>query len=73
MDNTDLQEIMEILENMEDETLAAQLLSQLNERSSRLGQLVLNTDPNLSHEEWKEQCDQAEDDVNEIIERIKNA
>lgn len=71
MDNPELQEVMEILEEMENEQLAASLLSELNEKSSKLGKLLLNQDPTLSHEKWKELCDNAQNEVDAIIEKIR--
>ncbi len=72
IDNKELNEIMDILENMEDEELSAQLLVKLNKSMSHLGKLVMNMDPNLNHDEWENLCDQARDDLEQVIAEIKN-
>lgn len=70
LDNRELQSILEVLEEMEDEQLAAQLLKDFNERSKVLGTLILNLDPDLDHSVWKNKCDQAQKSVDEIVEKI---
>lgn len=72
LDPSTLNEITEILENLEDEQLAASLLSELNEKSTQFGKLVLNTDPSLGHDEWKIKCDQAKEEIEHLVEKIRN-
>ncbi len=72
IDNSEIEEVMEILESLEDETLAVSLLQEFNEKTKALGQLVMNMDKSLEHDEWKENCDQAKKDVEEIIKKIKD-
>ena len=73
IDNNEVSEILEILENMSDETLAAELLREFNDKSRDLGQLILNKDQNLDHREWKRMCDQAKLELDEVIDKIKNS
>ncbi len=54
IDNSEIEEVMEILESLEDETLAVSLLQEFNEKTKALGQLVMNMDKSLEHDEWKE-------------------
>lgn len=61
---------MEILEGIEDDALARDLLKRFNDSSSLLGRLVLNLDESLGHEEWKRQCDQAQRDLEQVLEEI---
>lgn len=70
LDNRELQSLLAILEDMEDELLAAQLLKDFNERSKTLGTLILNLDPDLDHNVWKKKCDEAQRSVDEIVEKI---
>lgn len=70
IDNVEVNEVLEILENMEDETLAAELLREFNEKTKSLGQLILNKDQNLGHDEWKNLCDVAKKEVDSIVKRI---
>lgn len=70
LDNREIAAIMDVLEEMEDERLAAHLLNEFNSRSKKLGTLILNLDPSLPHDEWKKLCDQAQKDLDEIVEKI---
>ncbi len=72
IDNSEVNMIMEKLENLEDEVLAVELLKEFNRKTKRLGELVLNQDAQLSHDEWKNLCDQAQEEVDEIVNRIKS-
>jgi len=72
IDNNDLNEILEILENLEDEHQAAKLLKEFNDASRVHGQLILDMDESLSHNEWKEKCDSAKNRVDEVLNRIKS-
>ncbi len=68
---SELEEIVKILEDMKDEERAARLLKELNDRSAVLGKLLTSLDPELSHDEWKKNCDIAKERVDEIIAEIK--
>lgn len=70
LDNQDINEILEKLENLEDEELAVELLREFNLSSKALGKLLLNLDKTLSHDEWKKQCDEAQERVNAVVSRI---
>ena len=72
LENSDLENILDILENMNDEILAAELLSEFNDATSQHGKLILNMEEGFSHEDWKKECDQAVNRVKEIIEKIKS-
>jgi len=70
IDNSEINQILEKLENLEDEVLAIELLQEFNRASSELGRLLLNTDKNLSHEEWKVVCDNAKSKLDEVVKKI---
>lgn len=61
---------MNVLENMDDEVLSVKLLKQFNDHTKKLGTLLMNRDPNLSHAEWKVQCDDAKKEVDQIVSEI---
>lgn len=71
-DNTELEELLDKLETMEDEALAASLLSEFNSKSKVLGQLLMNTDQSLTNDEWKERCDSAKKDLDTVLEKIRS-
>lgn len=70
LDNTEVMAIMEKLEELEDEELAVELLREFNERTKKLGTLVMNQDESIPHDEWKIMCDDARDAVEEIVVKI---
>ena len=72
IDTSEHDEIMEILENLEDESLATELLKEFNDCSRDLGQAILNRDESLPHDEWKKICDQLKSSLDLLIERIKS-
>ena len=72
IDNKEVNEILQILEELEDEKLAVDLLKRFNEATRNLGVLVVNKDPRISHDEWKALCDNAQKEVDEIVEVIKS-
>lgn len=61
---------MNILESCEDEQLAAQLLKEFNDHSREWGRLMLNLDPSLDHQEWKNQCEQAKLKLDQTVDKI---
>lgn len=71
IDNYEVDEIMDILENYENEELAVQYLREFNEKTSILGRLLMNLDPNLSSEEWKVKCDKAKKEVDLVVQKIR--
>lgn len=66
----DLSQAMEILENMSDEQKAAELLAKLDAGSKRLGELVMNRDKSLPHNDWQKLCDQAKQEVDAVLAEI---
>lgn len=70
IDNSEIERILNILENLEDEELAVKLLREFNRTSSELGKLLLNQDPSLSHAEWKDRCDDAQERLDAIVKKI---
>jgi len=71
MSKLNLFDVMNKLENLEDEVLAAKLLGELTKKNKRLGQLLLNTDTSLTHKEWKKLCDEAKIEVDTILAQIQ--
>ncbi len=72
IDNREIEKVLEKLESCEDQELAVMYLKKFNAASKRLGQLLLNLDQSLSHEDWKRQCDQAKIELENIIGEIEN-
>ncbi len=72
IDNKEVDELIDILENMEDEELAASLLAEFNEATKNHGRLLLNKDPKLSHEDWNKMCDDAKKEVELILTKIQS-
>jgi sensor histidine kinase regulating citrate/malate metabolism len=72
-DTTEFDHILEKLEQLEDEVLAAQLLKKFSEAQSKAGKLILNRDSSLDHDQWKQACDDANAELNSIIEQIEKA
>ncbi len=70
IDNSEIERILNKLENLEDEEMAVKLLGEFNRTSSELGKLLLNRDPDLNHGEWKDRCDDARERLEAIIKRI---
>lgn len=70
IDNSEVNKILLVLEEMEDEQKAAHLLSEFNKRTKELGELILNKEQSLNHEEWKKLCDDAKAQVDSIIAKI---
>ena len=71
LDNREINNILDILEAMVDEELAASLLAEFNEATKNHGQLVMNKDPKLSHDDWKKLCDEAAKEVDLILGKIQ--
>lgn len=72
LDNSELESVMEKLENLEDEVLAVSLLKEFNDASSGYGKLIINHSEELSHEQWKDECDKAKVRLDDILEKINN-
>ena len=70
IDNHELEQIMDKLENLEDEKLAATLLSEFNDASKVVGQLALNLDQSLSNEEWKIKIDDAQARLEAVLKEL---
>lgn len=68
----DTDRILTILENIEDEGRAADLLKQFNDATAELGKLILNLNPDLDSDQWKQKCDQAKQKVDRIVSEIEN-
>ena len=62
---------MGIFENFDEEEMAVQLLKEFNEKTAQLGRLLMNLDKNLTHDEWKLQCDVAKKEIDTVINKIR--
>lgn len=72
IDNTEVEKVLAKLETLEDEVMAVQLLKEFNDSTKNLGVLLMNKEQGLDHEEWKKQCDQAKDKVDQVIQKINS-
>ena len=72
LDNQEINAILAKLEDLEDEDLAVELLREFNASSKKLGQLILNLDKTISHDEWKKRCDVAQKELDKIVKRIND-
>ncbi len=70
IDNSEIENILDKLENMEDELLAVELLKEFNRASAELGRILLNLDSKLTSEEWIFQCELAQKNLDIIREKI---
>jgi hypothetical protein len=69
---SELEELMEILENCSDEELSVSLLKRLNDLTSAHGKLILNLDKTIPHAEWKRKCDDLTLEIEDLVEEIRN-
>lgn len=69
-DMNELNRLTEKLENMQDQQLAIKYLSSFSQTKSSFDQLVANRDTDLSHDEWKKQCDKLQRQLNLLVEQI---
>lgn len=70
IDNTEVNQVMEKLENLEDEQLAVSLLQEFNQATAEYGKLLMNQKAELDHDEWKVLCDQAKEKVDQVVAKI---
>jgi hypothetical protein len=71
VDNSELNRVMEILEEMEDQNLAVKLLKEFNDKTRILGQIIMNKDDELGDEEWERQGREAKLAVDDLIKEIE--
>ena len=72
LENKEMKEVLDKLENLEDEQLATELLREFNDKTMILDKLIMNTNKELSNDEWKHQCDEAKKAVDEVLNKIKD-
>lgn len=72
LDNTEVNKVLEKLEQLENEELAVKLLKEFNDQSRSLGLLLMNRDPNLDHEKWKQECDDAQRELDKLVKTINS-
>lgn len=72
IDNNEMEKVMELLENLEDQGLAVTLLREFNDKSRKLGLLLMNQDSDLSNTEWKEKCNNAKEEMDEFLKKIED-
>ncbi|MFG1501536.1 hypothetical protein ABMA70_15115 [Halobacteriovorax sp. XZX-3] len=70
IDNSDIDHVMAVLEEMDDEQLSVELLRKFNDSTKALGELLMNHDPSLDHAHWKTQCDDAKKLVDKVVKEI---
>ncbi len=70
IDNSEVNRILEKLENHHDEDEAVVLLKEFNAASSLLGKLLLNLDKSLPHDIWKNSCDEAKKQLDQVVGKI---
>ena len=52
--------------------LAVKLLKEFNDQSRSLGLLLMNRDPSLDHEKWKQECDDAQRELDKLVKTINS-
>ena len=72
IDNTEIERVLGILEELDNEDLAVEYLKKFNDATKEFGQLLMNRDQALDHKEWKNQCDKAKREVERIVEEIES-
>jgi hypothetical protein len=72
IETKDTDKILEILENLSDEALSVNLLKEFSEKNKKFGKLILNQDSALSHDEWKQRCDEAKKEMDEFLAKIES-
>ena len=72
IETKDTDRILEILENLSDEALSVNLLKEFSEKNKEFGKLILNQDSTLSHDEWKQRCDEAKKEMDEFLAKIES-
>lgn len=72
VETKDTDRILEILENLSDEALSVNLLKEFSEKNKKFGKLILNQDSALSHDEWKQRCDEAKKEMDEFLAKIES-
>lgn len=72
IDNSEINDVLEKLEGLEDEALAVSLLKEFNDATRKHGQLLMNKEQALNHDEWKKECDEAQAEVARIINQIND-
>jgi len=70
LDNSELEHLMDILEELDDQKMAAGLLKEFNELSKTHSKLLFNQDSSLDHEEWKKKCDSSKLKLDNLINKI---
>lgn len=70
LQNREMNKILEKLETLDDEQLSVELLKKFNDKTSKLGKLLLNLDESLDNEKWKTLCNNAQEDVDTIVNEI---
>ena len=48
------------------------LLKEFNDQSRSLGLLLMNRDPSLDHEKWKQECDDAQRELDKLVKTINS-
>ncbi len=71
IDNTEIERVLAILEGLENEALAVEYLKKFNDATREFGQLLMNQEDGLGHEEWKKKCDRAKEEVEKIVDEIQ--
>ena len=71
IDTSEWNDIIDILENLSDENLAAKWLSDLTRLNRELGDLILQTDSDISDDDWKKKCDDKKAQIEELVQLIR--
>lgn len=70
LDTKEIDRLISKLESLEDEDLAVKLLKEFNDKTKAFGELIMNKNEALDHDEWKNKCDEAKEKVDELLEKI---
>jgi len=72
IDNSEMEQVLEKLESLQDETLAVEYLGRFNQATKKLGSLIMNRDESISHEAWEEKCKIAKKELDDLLKIIDN-
>jgi hypothetical protein len=72
IDTKEMERILNLIESLPDNDTSVSLLKEFSEKHKNFSKILFDTNPKLSHDEWKQKCTQAKVEIDEFLGRLES-
>jgi len=72
LDTKEMERVLNLIESLPNDEISIELLKEFSQRHKNFSKILFDKDPGLSHDEWKQKCNQAKVEIDEFLVRLES-